>query len=319
MKPASIIVLIIAALLVICGVILCLVGNSAAKKEGMDLFPQIKDGMPYIKQEFSADKTSKIELSVSNATINITGGEITSYVEFINYNPNLYDLDVSSQTISFNEAENLKSLFNIWENGFGFKGYRNLLNLRTMNTSGEKTINIHLGDSSLLSSLSVKGKNVVISINNAQIKKEIKINADEAIVTADNFTAGSGIYLYSPVFNGRFDSVACGLLKVDSDSAKFVSTSSDIRQTDFSTDSGSVDIENASRSGEADFDITTRSGTINVDGEIIEGYSYSVISKAEDKQFSYKIKTGSANVNYTNVVEEGPEETNTADTESVGG
>ena len=70
MNPASIILLIIAALLVIFGVILCLIGNSTANKDGMDLFPQIKDGVPYIKQEFSADEISKIELSISSATIN---------------------------------------------------------------------------------------------------------------------------------------------------------------------------------------------------------------------------------------------------------
>ncbi len=319
MKPASIIVLIIAALLVICGIVFCLIGNSAAKKDGMDLFPQIKDGMPYIKQEFSADKISKIELSVSNATINVTGGEIGSFIEFINYNPNLYDLDVTSQTISFNESENLKSLFNIWENGFGFKGYRNLLNPNSLKASGDKTINVHLGDSSLISSFTVKGKNVVLNIDNVQIKKEIKIDAESVTVKANSFTAGSGIYVYSTSFDGVFDSVACGLLKTETDSAKLTSTASDIRQIDLKTDSGAVDIENVSRGDSAEFDVTTRSGTITVDGEMIDGLSYSVRTKEEDKQFSYKIKTGSANVNYTNKAEETPETETDAETESVGG
>ncbi|MBR3639530.1 MAG: hypothetical protein IKN50_02880 [Clostridia bacterium] len=319
MKPASIIVLIIAALLVICGIVFCLIGNSAAKKDGMDLFPQIKDGVPYIKQEFSADKISKIELSISNATINVTGGEIGSYVEFINYNPNLYDLDVTSQAISFNESENLKSLFNIWENGFGFKGYRNLLNPKSLKASGDKTINVHLGDTSLISSLTVKGKNVILNINNVQIKKEFKVDAESVSVNADNFTAGSGIYVYSATFDGVFDSVACGLLKTETDSAKLTSTSSDIRQIDMKTDTGAVDIENVSRGDSAEFDVTTTSGTIIIDGEMIEGSSYSVKSNAEDRQFYCKIKTGSANVNYSNKAEETPGSETEPETENVGG
>lgn len=319
MKPASIIVLIIAALLVIFGVILCLIGNSTANKDGMDLFPQIKDGVPYIKQEFSADEISKIELSISNATINVTGGEIGSYIEFINYNPNLYDLEVTSQAISFNESESLKSLFNIWENGFGFKGYRNLLNPNSLKASGDKTINIHLGDSSLISSLTVKGKNVVMNIDNVQIKKEFRIDAESASVEATGFTAGSGIYVYSTSFEGIFDSVACGLLKTETESTKLTSTSSDIRQIDLNTESGVVDIANQSRGDVAEFDITTKSGTITVDGTIIDALSYSVRSNSEDKQFSYKIKTGSANVNYTNTVDVNPESETEAETENAEG
>ncbi|MBR7032466.1 MAG: hypothetical protein IKI03_02390 [Clostridia bacterium] len=320
MKPASIIVLIIAALLVICGVVLCLIGSSAAKKDGMDLFPQIKDGQPYIKQEFSPDKISKIELSISNATINVTGGEINSYIEFINYNPNLYDLDVTSQAISFSESENLRSLFNIWENGFGFKGYRNFLNPRSLKANGDKSINIHLGDSSLISSVSIKGKNVVLIVNNVQIKKEIKINADSLKIDASGLTAGSGIYLYSSSFDGKFESVACGLLKSETDSAKISSQSSDIRQIDLRTESGVIDIENIFRGdGEAEFDISTKSGTITVDGEKIDGLNYSVKSSADEIQFSYKIKTGTANVNYTNRIEETPETEDTSETENVGG
>ena len=80
-----------------------------------------------------------------------------------------------------------------------------------------------------------------------------------------------------------------------------------------------MDIENVSRGDSAEFDVTTRSGTITVDREMIDGLSYSVRTKEEDKQFSYKIKTGSANVNYTNKAEETPETETDAETESVGG
>ena len=259
MKPASIIVLIIATLLVICGIILCLLGNSIAKKDNIELFPQVRDGIPYLKQEFSADMISKIELDINDATVNITGGDITSSVEFTNYNPNLYDLDVTSQTISFNEAEGIKSLFNIWENGFGFKGYRNLLNFSSLKSKGDKEVNLHLGDTSLISSIVIKGKNLKINIENAQIKKELRIEADSVMINSQGFTAGNGVYLTSASLDSKFTSLACGMLKIETDSAKVSSTSSDIRQTDIKTETGSVTIENVSRGDEAEFDISTKS------------------------------------------------------------
>ena len=85
------------------------------------------------------------------------------------------------------------------------------------------------------------------------------------------------------------------------------------------TESGVVDIANQSRGDVAEFDITTKSGTITVDGTIIDALSYSVRSNSEDKQFSYKIKTGSANVNYTNTVDVNPETETEAETENAEG
>ena len=108
-------------------------------------------------------------------------------------------------------------------------------------------------------------------------------------------------------------------MKTETDSAKLTSTSSDIRQIDLKTETGAIDIENVSRGESAEFDVTTGSGTITIDGEMIEGSSYSVRSNSEDKQFTYKIKTGSANVNYTNKAEEKPEAETESETENVGG
>ena len=309
MKPASVIVLIIAAILVVSGIIMCLVGNSVAKKDNMELFPKVRDGVPYLKQEFSANKISKIELDVNNVTVNVTGGDITSSIEFINYNPNLYTLDVTSQAISFDEIESIKSLFNIWENGFGFKGYRNLLNLNSLRAKGSKEINVHLGDGSLISSLVIKGKNVKINVENAQIKKEFKLIAENAEVNLLSFTAGAGISFECENLSALFDTTACGKLKIESDNTKLIARKSDLRQIDVTTDSGSVDIGNLVREEKTEYDFSTKSGVLTVDGEKVEGFSYSVKPTEGDPEFTYRIKTASANISYSNEEPENTDQT----------
>ena len=315
MKPASVVVLILAALLVIGGTVLCFVGNSTAKKDGTDLFTQVRDGKPYMKQEFAAGKISKIELVITDATVNITGGDINSYIEFINYNPNMYNLDVTSQAISFEEIGDVKSLFNIWENGFGFKGYRNILNFKALKSgTGEKTVNIHLGDGSLISTVILKGENLKINVQNAEIKKDFKIDVVSAEIGINDFAAGASISVSADDVKLRFEAVSCGSLNVNSQTAAITSTASDIRNVTVNTGKGSVQIENASRGKQAEFDFTTKSGTITIDGEAIDSTLYSVKAEAEEIKYSYRIKTDSASISYTNLTEEQPEESGTEET-----
>ena len=310
MKPASVVVLILAALLAVGGVAMCFVGNSVAKKDGMDLFTQERAGQPYLKQEFSAGKVSKIELIVKNATVNVSGGDITSYIEFINYNPNMYNLDVTSQAISFDEIEDLKSLFNIWENGFGFKGYRNLFNFSNIkSTHGEKVINVHLGDGSLISSVIIKGENINVNVQNAEIRKDLKIESKKASVEITDLAAGGSFILSSDEANVKASLVTCSSMTVNSQNAGIFASDSDIK---------GVDIKNAERTGDAEFEFNTKSGAITVDGDAVDGLLYSKRIGTEEVKYSYKIKTESAPIVYVNIGQIQPE-TEESESETVAG
>lgn len=60
MRQASIVTIIVSAVLIIAGIIVCLVGQSAAKDENYMLYPTVEDGVSIYKYYFTNEDISKI-------------------------------------------------------------------------------------------------------------------------------------------------------------------------------------------------------------------------------------------------------------------
>ena len=99
MKLGSIVGLIIAAILVVTGSILCIVGASNAKSEGRELFMQVDaDGTRYV-QDISTEVT-KLSIDCKDTSITVNGNAERSYIEFRNFNPNRYSVSATANTFN---------------------------------------------------------------------------------------------------------------------------------------------------------------------------------------------------------------------------
>ena len=184
MKRASVITLIIAAVLVIAGIITCSVARDMAEKSGNLLFSEAR-GSDSVKTVDLGDKNvNRIMLDFTDADVNVYGSSKDSFIEFVNFRETLYSLSVTNTSVSFSEIPDLSSMLRFWENGFSFKGMRYILNPRTYDDSRMKSINIYLADGYDLKQFSISADKTTVNLEN------LACNADY-IITGENITLRS--------------------------------------------------------------------------------------------------------------------------------
>ena len=202
MRPQSIIGLIVAALMVVGGLILCLVAGNMAESTGVQLFTKVEDGTTqFVQKEFTKSKIEKIELNVRDVDVNIIGGQKKSYVEFLNYDDKYYIYTESGKIISVSELKDKDSLIRFWENGFTFKGIRNVLSSVLgigEQITGKKVINIYLSDeSNSLNNIELLMGSGNVHISNVTNKTDFVINLTSGSVTCAGITNSSKLEVVS--------------------------------------------------------------------------------------------------------------------------
>lgn len=296
MKPRSIIFLIISAFLIISGVILCLVGVGMAKSADQELFTSISDDKTYYKQDFSGGEISKIEFLVKDAEINVFGNSSSSYIEYINYNPNLYSITTTSRIISFDEIPDFSSMIKFWENGFGFKGLRHVFNRKNFSASGkDKIINLYIGTGSGLSNINIEGDETRVNIKDAYLKEGCKIEIKSGNINAEGLITDSYITI-------KTNSADVEALKTSTKNFSVTSSESNINVSacafdniDVGLKSGSVNIENKEISNSTSYILSSDSGNILLNGEDKGNIFMNAVPNIESE---IKIKTESANIIY---------------------
>ena len=229
MKPASIISLIIAVLLVIAGLVTCFIAQNMAQANGEYLFAEEVEGSRVVTEPLSEEIT-KIALVFSDAKVNIYGRcdrensehySDTAKIEFVNFKENYYTLTRSSNLLSFDETGDITSMLKFWENGFSFKGMRYILNMEQIrefieqhkknqekDEDREKQINIYLtkealekatenGEESLgLKQIQITARGAggcEVKIDNMRINTDYNIVADSVSLTVSQTRTDSFI------------------------------------------------------------------------------------------------------------------------------
>lgn len=200
MKPTSVIFLVISALLIVGGLILCSTAEDIALADNYTLFHSSEDGGTYVREDFDASVISKIELLVTDAQIHIITGSEEAYVEFINFRDGLYTLSNSGNVLSMDEIPDLRSIFSL-QSGFSFSGMRYILRAGTADL-GEKRINIYLPQNTALKVLSVEADNCVIYADGIYSQFDIQVDAGEsAELHASNLRTACSLTLEAQELN----------------------------------------------------------------------------------------------------------------------
>ena len=152
-RTASVVAVIVAAVLILSGIIVCAVGSAAAKSSGVMIYPEDENGNSVYKYDFTEKNITKISVSVKDSDITVTHGGTSSYIEIRNFNANYYKLSTENNILSFSEIDNVASMFKFWEGGFSFKGMRYLFRFGD-GGRGMKTVTVNIADTSMLKTVS---------------------------------------------------------------------------------------------------------------------------------------------------------------------
>ncbi len=194
MKPTSIISLIVAILLIILGLVTCIIAQSMAESNGEALFSETTGNGTIKSISLNDVDISKIDLSLSDGTVNIYGGSTTSYIEFINYRENYYTLSTANRTVTFREVTDILSMLNFFENGFSFKGLRHLLSYSN-DTDVQKSVNIYLTADHPVKIFHVEADTCDVSIRDLTTGSDYELEITNGKVTTENLSTTSAFKL----------------------------------------------------------------------------------------------------------------------------
>ena len=188
MKPTSVIFLILAAILIVSGVIVCFIANGIAKNDGVELFCDYVDGTGNAVTEYdiSGKKITRINIDLKDVDVNVVGNSAKTFIKVENYPNKAYEYWVTDGTINFKPAGILSifTSFRINESGFGFNGLRHYLGLGKYKDM-QKTITIYLSPDDQMTSIDVNVRSGNVKISDLSVFSSCKVNVTSGKITLD--------------------------------------------------------------------------------------------------------------------------------------
>lgn len=283
MKPASIISLVIAVLLIIVGLVTCFIAQNMAKANGEYLFSESR-GDNYVQTvDLTNSEISKIELIASDVEINIYGRQEKSYIEFINFRENYYSLSTANRVLSFDEIPDIKSMLKFWENGFSFKGVRYILNFNNQSDENkDKVINIYLANDKEIKIFDIKADTLALNISNMTTATDYNITTKNAVIDGE-------VLRTSSAFNINSDSdAAAENIEISLDTALIQYITINSNELNFNANkfrcagsanikcnSGNINLVTINKPSDIKLELTTNKGKVIIDGsEVMSPYSH---------------------------------------------
>lgn len=330
MKPRSVISLIISAAVVLCGIIVCIIATVKAGADGVMLFPRedINGNLIYSTE---LNGTTKINISVADADIIVTGGAETSSVEIVNFNANYYKLTQSNGSLNFAQIDDFLSMFKFWDNGFSFKGMRYILRFGD-DAAGEKKIIVSLSDKDNIRLVNLSTDTGDITVENCSFAADYTIKAENGNAYAENLKGSSSLNIYGNTgdvtvkkcdtsklaVNGNNMNTAIQSVEAESATVMFTDGTVDIgdfesdvlnittaggnvKISDYRSADGSITSESGTvKLGFKNTDslaayVTTKNGKISVNDKFTDSYSLN----SSDPSYKITVNTSSGDVYIT--------------------
>lgn len=244
MKRRSKLFLLVAAIIFSVGLVVCLIGISVAHSTGEQLFAQkIGDDYGYT-YEFGDGKTDKIKINVTDADVNIYGGQEKSYIEILNFNENSCGYSGNNAIITFREAKEVKDLTGIWENGLSFKGLRYFL--RHISSDRSKKVNIYLENSEHVKAFDIKIEKGNVTVKDIDTVTDYKITLDYGKIFVSGISTESAVNITATgemSSDISFSDVSASITEIKAKRAKFVGENFKCDDCDINVVAGSADFD----------------------------------------------------------------------------
>jgi|GEM_PF-3255134 len=188
MKPTSVIFLILAAVLIASGIVLCLVSGAIAAGADVELFCDYLDeeGNAVTEHDVAGKTITSLNIDLDSAVINIIGGSEKSFIKVQNFPDKAYEFWLTAGELNFKDTHALSifSSFRINESGFGFDGLRHYLAVNKYEDK-ENVINIYLARTDNINTVNIKVNEGEINISNLNVGSEINLEVNNGSITLD--------------------------------------------------------------------------------------------------------------------------------------
>lgn len=221
MKPTSIIFMILAAILIVVGVTVCIVGASTASNDNPLLCDTVDaEGNEITTYSLTEFDLTDIDINIKNAEVNIIGESAENYIEFKNINNVTYDFVINKHKLNLMSVNpfNISSMVKFRENEGGFGGLRHYLYLGRYKDKVSQ-INIYVTPELSLNSIKIRVENGDISVRNMISSTEYDLSTVKGNVVYENTNTD-------------------GNLTVNAKKGNFTFNSSDVNSLDFVIENG---------------------------------------------------------------------------------
>lgn len=297
MKLGSIVGIVFSCLLIIAGIVLCVMGTETAKESDQLLFTQRSEGGTYYCEKIDKG-TNRVKIQFEKADITVIGGAEKSQIEFINFNPNLYNVSITPNIVSFEEIPSLTSIVDIGENGINFKGLRYLLDFKSYDFDDlDKSIVISLSDDTDLKVLDINGENSKVTLKNIKLDGDISLKINNGIVNVDKLKTSSTLEVIGKKVDAEIKNLSASTLRFTTDKSAFSTTECSVKNSEISVKNGSVVYTTDDILTGAMLNIESETGEMIVNGEKLTD-EVKVIPETYEKSLSVITESASIAVDY---------------------
>ncbi len=187
--------MILAAILIVAGVIVCVVGGVMANaNDKVELLCDKVDaeGNELTTHSLTEFDLTDLDIDFKNADVNIIGQSVESYIEFKNINTVTYDFVINKHKLTLDTVNpfDLASMVKFRENEGGFDGLRHYLYLnRYKNKISE--VNIYITPGQSIGNIRISTENGDITVKNMTSDTEYELDAFNGNVIFENNTDGN--------------------------------------------------------------------------------------------------------------------------------
>ena len=236
--------LLLGCIVVAAGLIVCIAGAIVSNVNSEKLFAEKMENGKGYTYPLNEEKLTGIDITVTDATVNIIGDSTEGKIEVINFDENLYYMDNDAAKLSFKESSGYKQVLNFFESGFTFKGVRHIVRLDP--PSGEKIINIYLSDKNILKNCYITTGKGKIAVENMGSNVTYRFSVQDGSVAMNNVTTESDITLsalQSSDLSIVFNSVKAKNLSIESADAELKSSALSFEGGKISITHGSAQVD----------------------------------------------------------------------------
>jgi len=301
MKLGSIVGFIVAAILIIAGIVMCVVGSVSANGENRELFMQVDENGTHYIQDISSEVT-KLSIECNEADITIVGGAEKSFIEFTNFNPNKYSISATANVITFSETADISSILDLGDLGFSFKGLRYFLDPRNDDFDAlKKSIVINLAQDSTLKIIDIDAEESNLSADGVTVSGDMILNIKSGEITIKNCTAQSSINISNTSAKTTLEASSAKVLRYSGKEGSLLINGCDITNTDITSESGRVDFISDVTIDDKAISVSSETGGILFNAKpVASPFNHEPVHGDTDEDVTvntFKIKCVSASIN----------------------
>lgn len=189
MKTTSIVFLIIAAVIIVAGIVTASIADGIAASQGLIL---TQSGSETYTNTYEYSNLSKISIDVKNTEVNIIGGSDKAYVELINFPIGMHEFSNTNRVLTVKNNIDGSSLSGIASMISGFKGLGGIVNYYNLSSSS-KIVNVYLSAENPVSIIECKSVSGDINIKNCDAYSDYNITLDNGNLIIDNLQTKSSV------------------------------------------------------------------------------------------------------------------------------